>query len=61
MDKAFYVSPFIEATGRYRVVVRDLAGSLRIRGAEKEPLVVKLQPCGSIRGRVLDSDGKPLA
>ena len=30
MDKAFYVSPFIDPTGRYDVQVRDEAGRLRI-------------------------------
>ena len=30
MDKAFYVSPFIEMTGRYTVRVRDEASRLRI-------------------------------
>lgn len=30
MDKAFYVSPFIDLTGRYDVRVRDEAGRLRI-------------------------------
>jgi hypothetical protein len=30
MDKAFYVSPFIEMTGRYSVRVRDEPGRLRI-------------------------------
>ena len=30
MDKAFYVSPFIEMAGRYTVRVRDEASRLRI-------------------------------
>ena len=30
MDKSFYVSPFIDMTGRYAVRVRDEAGRLRI-------------------------------
>jgi hypothetical protein len=38
---------------------RKLAGTLTVRGDEKEPPVVKLVPAGSITGRVLDRDGRP--
>ena len=38
-----------------------LTGSLTVRGDEAEPPVVKLQPTGSITGRLLDMDGQPLA
>jgi hypothetical protein len=35
---------------------------LRELPAEKNgPLVVKLQPCGSISGRIVDEDGQPVA
>ncbi|HEV3256661.1 MAG TPA: sigma-70 family RNA polymerase sigma factor [Gemmataceae bacterium] len=37
--------------GRYQV----------IRGDETTPLLVKLEPCGSITGRIVDSDGQPIA
>lgn len=36
MDKAFYVSPFIEMAGRYRVRVRDDAARLRITINEEQ-------------------------
>src|SRR5205823_6428780 len=32
-----------------------------IRGDEKGPLTVKLQPLGSASGRVVDKDGQPIA
>jgi RNA polymerase sigma factor (sigma-70 family) len=32
-----------------------------LRGDSSEPLLVKLQPCGSASGRVLDPDGQPVA
>jgi RNA polymerase sigma factor (sigma-70 family) len=38
-----------------------LAGSLTLRGDEKEPPVVRLKPTGTITGRLLDQDGQPLA
>jgi RNA polymerase sigma factor (sigma-70 family) len=31
-----------------------------LRGDSSEPVTIKLQPCGSISGRVLDEDGQPL-
>jgi hypothetical protein len=40
---------------------RKLAGTLTINGDEKESTVAKLGPTGTIRGRLLDADGKPLA
>jgi DUF1365 family protein len=42
MDKAFFVSPFIEMAGRYTVHVRDEDAGLRIAIAERqggEPLL----------------------
>jgi len=30
-------------------------------GQKSEPLVIKLQPCGSVVGRLVDPDGQPLA
>ena len=50
--------------GRYRVdfIQRDrkLAGSLYLNGSETGGLTVKLQPWGTVTGRVVDQDGKPL-
>jgi hypothetical protein len=40
---------------------RDLAGTISLRGDEKKPLCVRLQPAGSITGRLVDADGEPLA
>jgi RNA polymerase sigma factor (sigma-70 family) len=50
--------------GRYRLdflhAGRKLAGSLALKGDEHEDLTVKLQPWGTVLGRVVDQDGKPL-
>jgi RNA polymerase sigma factor (sigma-70 family) len=40
---------------------RKLAGSLRLKGDEKGPVVAKLGPAGSVKGRLVGADGKPLA
>jgi len=40
---------------------RKLAGTLTLRAGNHLPPVVKLRPMGSVKGRVLDADGKPLA
>ncbi len=39
---------------------RRLAGSLLVRGDEKGPLTAKLEPWGTITGKLANSDGKPL-
>ncbi len=39
---------------------KKLGGSLVVRGDEKGPSVVKLEPFGTISGRLLDADGKPI-
>jgi hypothetical protein len=39
---------------------KKLAGQVTLRGDEAEPITLKLVPWGSVTGRVLDSDGKPL-
>jgi RNA polymerase sigma factor (sigma-70 family) len=38
---------------------RKLAGSLRLKGDETGKLTVKLQPWGTVVGRILDEDGNP--
>jgi RNA polymerase sigma factor (sigma-70 family) len=38
---------------------RKLAGSVLIRGDEKEPVRVKLEPWGVLTGRILDEDDRP--
>jgi RNA polymerase sigma factor (sigma-70 family) len=40
---------------------RNLAGSLTVRGDEKEPPAARLTPTGSVAGRVLDREGQPIA
>ncbi|HEY7154360.1 MAG TPA: sigma-70 family RNA polymerase sigma factor [Gemmataceae bacterium] len=40
---------------------RKLAGSLTLKGDEKQPVVVKLGSVGVIKGQLLDTNGKPLA
>ncbi|MHB1424222.1 MAG: sigma-70 family RNA polymerase sigma factor [Gemmataceae bacterium] len=40
---------------------KKLAGSVVVRGDEKAPLTVKLQPWATVSGRLLDADGKPIA
>jgi RNA polymerase sigma factor (sigma-70 family) len=52
--------------GRSRKLVfhhreKALAAGLTIRGDEKGPLTVRLGPCGSVTGRLLDKDNKPVA
>ncbi|HEY7312760.1 MAG TPA: sigma-70 family RNA polymerase sigma factor [Gemmataceae bacterium] len=39
---------------------KKLGGTAVVRGEEKEPLVVKLRPVGTVSGRLLDGDGNPL-
>ncbi len=40
---------------------RSLAGTVTIRGDEKEPVVVKLGTVGKVIGRLVEVDGSPLA
>jgi RNA polymerase sigma factor (sigma-70 family) len=59
-------SVYGEPAGKPQLLVfyepeRKLAGTLTMKGDEKQPLVVKLGPAGAIKGRLLDADGKPLA
>jgi RNA polymerase sigma factor (sigma-70 family) len=39
---------------------KDLGLFLTVRGEEREPLQVKLQPCGAVNGRIVDKDGQPV-
>jgi RNA polymerase sigma factor (sigma-70 family) len=39
---------------------KKLAGSLIVRGDEKELVIVKLQPWATVTGRLLDAAGKPI-
>jgi hypothetical protein len=40
---------------------KKLAGMVRVRGDEKDPVEVKLQPWATVTGRLVDADGKPQA
>ena len=40
---------------------RKLAGVVRVRGDEKGPVEVQLQPWATVTGRLVDADGKPQA
>ena len=40
---------------------RKLGGSVRVTGAEKGPVEVKLRPWATVTGRLVDADGKPAA
>jgi RNA polymerase sigma factor (sigma-70 family) len=40
---------------------KKIIGWQRLQGDEKGPVVVKLGPTGAIKGRLLDTDGKPMA
>jgi RNA polymerase sigma factor (sigma-70 family) len=39
---------------------RKLGGTVRVRGDEKEPVVAKLGPLGTVSGRMVELDGNPL-
>jgi hypothetical protein len=52
--------------GKVRLLVlyepkRKLAAALTLRGDEKTPLTVTLRPAGTLKGRLLDEEGNPLA
>jgi RNA polymerase sigma factor (sigma-70 family) len=40
---------------------KHLGAAVLVRGDEDKPLTVRLQPCGSVTGRILDATGKPVA
>jgi RNA polymerase sigma factor (sigma-70 family) len=40
---------------------RKLGGHVVMGGDEAEPMVAKLQPLGTVTGRILDADGQPIA
>jgi hypothetical protein len=40
---------------------RKLAAMRIVEGPQEEPIVVRLQPCGTLVGRLLDTRGQPLA
>ena len=53
-----------EAFGRQIYLLskdRTLAGSVFVHGKQSEEIVIKLQPAGVAKGRLIDSDGVPIA
>lgn len=40
---------------------RNLAGHYRLEGKPPKPLIIKLEPAGAIRGRLVDDSGKPIS
>jgi RNA polymerase sigma factor (sigma-70 family) len=38
---------------------KHLGAAVLVRGDEDKPLTVRLQPCGTIKGRILDGSGRP--
>src|SRR5262249_45321499 len=40
---------------------RKLGGHVIVRGEEKEPVTVRLEPLGTVTGRLLDLDGQPIS
>src|SRR5262249_37670290 len=40
---------------------RKLGAFLTVKGEIKERLTIRLEPCGSVGGRLLDQDGEPVA
>ena len=39
---------------------RKLCSEVKVKGDEKGPIVVKMRPCGTVTGRVVDHTGKPV-
>jgi protocatechuate 3,4-dioxygenase beta subunit len=39
---------------------RKLCAGLQVKGDEKGPIAVKMQPCAAVTGRVVDHNGKPM-
>jgi RNA polymerase sigma factor (sigma-70 family) len=62
-----FVLPGLDTGRKYRLLVRDAKHrigavvELSPRPTGNEPLVIRLAPCGSVRFRLLDSAGKPVA
>jgi RNA polymerase sigma factor (sigma-70 family) len=64
IEQASCVAYHLEGKPRRMVffaVKPRLAGTLELKGDEKGPVVAKLGPPGSVKGRVVGEDGKPLA
>jgi hypothetical protein len=40
---------------------KKLAGSVVVRGGDQQPITVKMEPWGTVSGRLLDAKGKPIS
>jgi hypothetical protein len=53
----------LEPSGQRRLVVmhegRKLIGTALVKGTETGPVTIKLQPWGSVAGRIVDDEGRP--
>jgi RNA polymerase sigma factor (sigma-70 family) len=63
-DTDTWVAQGVAESGQARRLIfyehsRKLFATLLLKGDEKGPVVVRLQPCAAVRGRVVDEDGKP--
>jgi RNA polymerase sigma factor (sigma-70 family) len=57
---AFALNPKMPRRLYFFHAQRQLAGSLTVRGDEKEPLAVRLLPVGTVTGRLLNREGQPI-
>jgi hypothetical protein len=57
----FFLEPGTPRTMAFFDPKRNLAGAVTLTGDEKGPLVMTLSPTGSMKGRLVDEKGKPLA
>jgi hypothetical protein len=39
---------------------QKLSGQLELKGTEREPIEIKLQPSGAVFGRLVDTEGRPM-
>jgi hypothetical protein len=54
------IDPRIPQTLVFYQVERGLAGRIEIKGGASEPVTVRLQPWGRLKGRLVEPEGKPL-
>jgi RNA polymerase sigma factor (sigma-70 family) len=59
--QAFVFGPKQSWTFVFRHQGRDLAAALGFKGDEAKPVTVRLQKCATLRGRLVDKNGRPRA
>jgi RNA polymerase sigma factor (sigma-70 family) len=57
---AYFLEPGTPRTMAFFDAKRNLAGSVTLTGDEKDPVVVTLNPVASMKGKLVDENGKPL-